>query len=770
MDTPHRQRILGDTDNEELNKVEFEKQSPKHWLWGRNDQAARMHLLLMVYAHDDDLLNKSYGDLESEWLQAGLKVIQDFDPQHLPGRKEHFGFRDGTGQPDIEGVEKEESAAEAASKTSTNMIKPGEILLGYPNEYGTLPPSPTVADPLGGQPFDFGRNGSYLVFRQLQQDVPGFWNYIAKAAHRANQTLPEHLEACVKLAAKMVGRWPRGAPLATNPVAEPPPGDRRETDPTSGDLDKFLYGEDPLGLNTPIGSHIRRSNPRDSLEPGPDGKERLSADDSLHVTRLHRIVRRGRPYGPPLVPSMDPNDILQRVASMNPSEMRHAHADPHDPGRGLLFLCFNANIARQFEFIQQTWINNPKFVGLYQDSDPLMGHRHPGELNEPADIFTVQATPVRQRYTGLNQFVRVRGGGYFFMPSIEAVKYLAHLPCPHESVPPGEEKFTAKLTALLMDKVVRDYPTGTTRRDAHAKHHGCVHAEFQVERDLRPELRVGIFSEPRVYKAWIRFSNQDGVPQPDIKSDIRGMAIKLLGVAGDKLLEDERDAQTQDFLLISTNRFVTKDVKEFHDLIAATIKGTWHLVWFLINPFDSHFRVLRNLWTSLRRYPNPLEIRYFSTTPYLFGARAVKYSARPTGACSSQIPPSPSRDYLREAMKESLQKGEVHFDFLIQFQADPYNTPIEDPGQEWSETISPFHKVATIRIPSQSFDSEEQMAFGENLSFTPWHSLPIHRPLGGINRARKVAYQAVSVVRHQRNQVLRKEPGEESVPFCEKGE
>jgi Dyp-type peroxidase family len=305
------------------------------------------------------------------------------------------------------------------------MIKAGEILLGYPNEYGKLPPSP-IHDPDKGPPFDFGRNGSYLVFRQLQQNVPAFWHYIARATQRDNQTEAEHLKACVELASKMVGRWPRGSPLATNADAEPPPGARPETDPQSQDFDRFVYDDDPLGLKTPLGSHVRRSNPRDSLEPGPHGKERLSAADSLHVTRLHRVIRRGRPYGAPLVASMDPHEMLKRVAAMTPEEILHPPSD--DTGRGLLFLCFNANIARQFEFIQQTWINNPKFVALYHDSDPLMGQRHPEELHEPADVFTVQAKPVRRRYTGLNSFVRVRGGGYFFMPGIAAVKYLAGLP------------------------------------------------------------------------------------------------------------------------------------------------------------------------------------------------------------------------------------------------------------------------------------------------------------------------------------------------------
>jgi Dyp-type peroxidase family len=411
MDTDNRGRVLGDTDNEELDKVEFDRQAPKHWLWGRRDQVQHMHLLLMVYAGDESLLKTPYDKLKSEWLQAGCKLIREFEPLYLPGRKEHFGFRDGIAQPAIEGVEIEKSAVQGAPIVASNMIKPGEILLGYQNAYGKLPPSPLVPDPRRNQPFDFGHNGSYLVFRQLQQDVPGFWQYIASAARREQQTPTEHLKACVLLASKMVGRWPGGAPISRFPDSEP-----AYTDPLLEDANAFFFDEDPLGLKTPIGAHIRRANPRDSLEPGPDGQARLSADESLRVTSLHRMIRRGRPYGPPLAESMQPGDILQAPPT-----------DPDDPERGLLFLCFNTNIARQFELIQQTWVNNPKFGGLYRDSDPVMGQRHPGELNEPADIFTAQAKPVRQRYTGLKQFVRVRGGGYFFMPSIAALKFLGNI-------------------------------------------------------------------------------------------------------------------------------------------------------------------------------------------------------------------------------------------------------------------------------------------------------------------------------------------------------
>ena len=328
----------------------------------------------------------------------------------------------------------------------------------------------------------------------------------------------------------------------------------------------------------------------------------------------------------------------------------------------------------------------------------------------------------------------------------------------HEVVPPDEGRYTDRLTALLLAKVRRDNPTGVTRRDAHAKHHGCVRAEFIVNPDLPPDMRVGVFREPRTFQALIRFSNQSGVPQPDITKDIRGMAIKLLGVDGEKLLDDEKDARTQDFILISHNAFVTKDVAEFHDLIAASVGRFWRLPWFFFNPFNTHIRVLRNLRASLQRHANPLEVRYWSVTPYLFGDRAVKYSARPVAAPADAVPADPSPDFLRDAMTRALGRGDVRFDFMVQFQTDARRTPIEDPGAAWDETRSPFHPVASVRIPAQSFDNPAQQAFAENISFTPWHCLPEHRPLGGINRARKVAYKTISEFRHRQNGVPRDEP------------
>ncbi|MDO9420567.1 MAG: catalase family protein [Herminiimonas sp.] len=323
-----------------------------------------------------------------------------------------------------------------------------------------------------------------------------------------------------------------------------------------------------------------------------------------------------------------------------------------------------------------------------------------------------------------------------------------------EIIPAHEIEDTRDLAARLQAKIIRDNPTGIMRRDAHPKMHGLVKAEFTIEPDLPPELQVGIFKEARTYQAWIRFSNQDGTIQPDTSRDIRGMAIKLMGVEGDKLLEAERNAQTQDFIVITTNVFVTADVAEFDGLIKAMTGSTWAKISY----FATHWRVIWNLIRSLKKFANPLQTRYWSTTPYLFGETAVKYSAIPRVTNPDEIPANAGPDYLREAMVRQLSQREAVFDFTVQLQVDASSMPIEDPGHEWKESESPFRKVATIRIPQQEFVSEAQRNFGENLSFTPWHSLPAHRPLGGINRARKIVYDAISTFRHERNNVVRREP------------
>lgn len=323
-----------------------------------------------------------------------------------------------------------------------------------------------------------------------------------------------------------------------------------------------------------------------------------------------------------------------------------------------------------------------------------------------------------------------------------------------EYPPANEQAHIDSLIRRLRAKMERDYAKGRVLRDAHPKMHGCVRAEFSIAADLPPELRVGVFEEGRRYPAWVRFSNQSGTASADYKPDIRGVAIKLMGVEGAKLTKDGDAEKNQDFILISDRRFVTKDVEQFDGLVRGLVGGPLAVGWF----FLTHPRVARNLLTSLRRFGNPLGIRYFSVAPYLLGTRAVKYSLTPRGARETPIPARPSDDYLREAMVRQLESGSAVFEFGVQLQTDPQAMPIEDPGVSWDEVQSPFRNVATLTIPAQVFDTARRREFGDNLSFNPWRALPEHRPLGGISRARRQVYEALSAFRHERNQAPSAEP------------
>ena len=334
------------------------------------------------------------------------------------------------------------------------------------------------------------------------------------------------------------------------------------------------------------------------------------------------------------------------------------------------------------------------------------------------------------------------------------------LPLATETIPPDEEKYVRELRKRLQAKMQRDYPKGIMRREAHPKMHGLVRAYFIIEPDLPPDLRVGVFRDNRRYKAWIRFSNQSGTIQPDIKNDIRGMAIKLLGVHGKKLLDPDADVQTHDFVLISTDVFVAANVKEFAELFKALTSGAFAMIGF----FLTHWRAAYNFWHSMLKCANPLHISYFSTTPYLFGDKAVKYAVFPSTQTIDKIPSPPKANYLRDAMVTQLSQEDAVFDFCIQVQTDATQMPIEDPGKLWPESLSPFRKVATIRIPRQQFHSELQREFGEHMSFSPWRVLAEHRPLGGINRARKVVYEALSQFRHAYNHMEQEEPTTWEIP------
>ena len=327
---------------------------------------------------------------------------------------------------------------------------------------------------------------------------------------------------------------------------------------------------------------------------------------------------------------------------------------------------------------------------------------------------------------------------------------------------PDEAEHYQRLIDVLMAQMRKDYPTGIMRRDAHPKQHGVVRAEFTVADDLPESLRVGVFSTPQTFPCWIRYSNSGGTGgiHPDSKRDVRGMAIKLVGVEGDKILPDEQDAVTQDFLLATHPVFIVRNGVDFAQL-AAGLGGpdVLKLLAFFFNPFNLRLRELMLLIRSQQTCANLLGQQYWSMVPSLLGeGQAVKYTAIPRTTVNTNLPANPTDNFLRERLRAHLAEQEAVFDFCVQVQTNPYTMPVEDARIQWDEADSPFIKVATIRIPAQTFDSPEQEQFGEQMSYTPWHSLPEHRPLGGVNRARRVVYEAISRFRHEYNNAPRTEP------------
>lgn len=331
-----------------------------------------------------------------------------------------------------------------------------------------------------------------------------------------------------------------------------------------------------------------------------------------------------------------------------------------------------------------------------------------------------------------------------------------------EVIPSTESADAAAIVRMIEGAVGGAYAIGVrpAMRDAHAKAHGCVRADFMVNADVPARLRFGIFAEPESYRAWIRFSNGAGTPHDDAAGDGRGMAIKLTAVPGRKLLAAEADAQTQDFVMINHPVFFIRNVADYVPFTALSLQGKSEEF------YATHQQELAivNAITS-RTVDQALEQQYFSMTPYLLGDQYVKFWARPVDCASGMTipeadapPPANDPNYLRTAMIQWLGQKDACFSFALQPQTDPATQPIEDPTVLWDPGKAPFIDVASIRIPKQTFDSAGQQAFCENLSYTPWHALPEHRPVGGINRLRKAVYEAVSELRHRLNKTTRVEP------------
>ena len=333
-----------------------------------------------------------------------------------------------------------------------------------------------------------------------------------------------------------------------------------------------------------------------------------------------------------------------------------------------------------------------------------------------------------------------------------------------EQIPVTEKADTQAIIADAIRVVEQHRDNTRVLRDAHAKAHGCLRAEVSVRGDIDSGLQHGVFSQPgHSWQAWVRLSNGNAYPQFDRVRDARGMAIKLLEVPGQKLTANPAHAAEQDFVMFNHPAFFVRDVAEYRSNFAAQAEGKKVLAFFPgWDPRDWEIRHLAIALKTLSPAPDsPVATTYNSVAPFKLGPLNIKYRVIPAPEnCPAYQLPEQNRDlpnFLRNALYQQLSLDQTPACFTLQVQrqnADFY-MPIEDPSVEWDEAISAFESVADIRLLAQDFDSPAQNIDCDNLSFNPWHSLPEHRPIGGINRLRKAVYEAVSAYRLDRNGALR---------------
>ncbi len=331
-----------------------------------------------------------------------------------------------------------------------------------------------------------------------------------------------------------------------------------------------------------------------------------------------------------------------------------------------------------------------------------------------------------------------------------------------ESVAPDEPWQTARIVAASVRLAGAARADGrAVARAQGAKAHACARASFTVG-DVDPRLRYGLFARRGEYPAWVRFSSMDPRSRSDQERDGRGLAVKVMGVAGRKLLATERDEATQDFVLADARRFPLASPADYAELLDRLSRGDRY--GFFLDDWSFRFWRwrLRELWLYERSRGTPpsslLQTDYYGGTAYRLGPQQyVKYAMRP---CVRSRPPRQNRtdDMLRVSLREELAAGGACFDLLVQLQVPGRNMPVEDASVLWSEKESPFLPAARLTLPQQAFDSPDEQRLCEALSFTPWHALPEHEPVGGLNRARRAVYQELSRYRHAENGTPRVEP------------
>jgi Dyp-type peroxidase family len=332
--------------------------------WDQPYGKGEVHIGVSAFSDSEENRRRILGIAREQFEGfLGVSVLATHDFGAQPGDLNSLGYKDGIDQPAIEGSGVDPLPGQGQP------IKAGEFILGYPSEAGLPLPMP--------QPDILGRNGTYVGFRKYQSRVGAFNRFL-----RASGNTEEEQEL---IAAKLVGRWRSGAPLVLAPDVDNP---ALGADPQRNN--DFTYSNDPRGRQAPLGCHIRRMNPRDT---------KLTR---LTDVNLHRLIRRGTTYGSPY----DPNAISEE--------------DDKVP-RGAYFLFISAKAMATIEFLQQEWINDGNFMGLGEERDPIIG------VQEKAASFTIPRAPVRRRVHGIDTFNVLRGGEYFFMPSLSALRWLGEL-------------------------------------------------------------------------------------------------------------------------------------------------------------------------------------------------------------------------------------------------------------------------------------------------------------------------------------------------------
>lgn len=316
-----------------------------------------------------------------------------------------------------------------------------------------------------------------------------------------------------------------------------------------------------------------------------------------------------------------------------------------------------------------------------------------------------------------------------------------------------ESALIEEVVAMAKEKVMRDFKNNgdIARRDAHPKAHGCVKGEFTINHDIPVKAQIGLFSHAgETFDTVIRFSNGT-VLKKDDEADVRGMAIKVLGVEGEKVKNDENLDSVQDFLAVSHPVFLADNLEDYRDFFKKVVMEKSPMSYFFpsVNPYSWRMTALK-IAREIKaiKHANLLELSYFSMTPYGLGDKEnMKFSTKPCDQNKKSIfPDHPSENFLRERLVEDLTQGEACFDFYIQLSEN--RLPLDKAMTLWD---SPSIKVARIVIPAQKFDSDKELDLCENMAFDPWNALKAHMPKGSLNRSRKVVYDEVSKLRHKLN-------------------